>query len=174
MVVYSYFDRRSGYEFAVNPVGVKTDRYYFNDGASDDTWDAVWDVQVTRDSEGWTAEFRIPFSQLRFNNTEGGPVGFAVIREVGRLAETSSWPLLSRNANGFVSQFAEVRGLRIGTDVEPLDRSALRTAYGLSPEGASLIRPDGYVAWRSVAQSEDPELALRDALARVSAHAELS
>jgi uncharacterized protein DUF5916/cellulose/xylan binding protein with CBM9 domain len=113
IVVDSYYDRRSAYEFGVNPVGVKTDRYYFNDGNSDDSWDAVWDVEVTRDSGGWTAEFRIPFSQLRFNNTDGGPVGFALIREIGRLAETSTWPLLSRNATGFVSQFAEVRGLRM-------------------------------------------------------------
>jgi hypothetical protein len=113
IVIDSYYDRRSAYEFGVNPVGVKTDRYYFNDGNSDDSWDAVWDVQVARDEQGWTAEFRIPFSQLRFNNTDAGPVGFAVIREIGRLAETSSWPLLSRNATGFVSQFAEVRGLRM-------------------------------------------------------------
>jgi hypothetical protein len=113
IVVDSYFDRRSAYEFGVNPVGVKTDRYYFNDGQSDDSWDAVWDVEVERDRDGWRAEFRIPFSQLRFNNTSGGPVGFSIIREVGRLAETSTWPLLSRNANGFVSQFGELRGLKM-------------------------------------------------------------
>ena len=113
IVVDSYFDRRSAYEFGVNPVGVKTDRYYFNDGQSDDSWDAVWDVQVEKDHDGWRAEFRIPFSQLRFNNTSGGPVGFSIIREVGRLAETSTWPLLSRNANGFVSQFGELRGLKM-------------------------------------------------------------
>ena len=113
IVVDSYFDRRSAYEFGVNPVGVKTDRYYFNDGQSDDSWDAVWDVEVEKDAEGWRAEFRIPFSQLRFNNTSGGPVGFSIIREVGRLAETSTWPLLSRNANGFVSQFGELRGLKM-------------------------------------------------------------
>ena len=101
IVLDSYFDKRSAYEFGVNPVGVKTDRYYFNDGQSDDGWDAVWDVQVEKDADGWRAEFRIPFSQLRFNTLAGGPVGFAVIREVGRLAETSSWPLLSRNANGY-------------------------------------------------------------------------
>ena len=77
--------------------------------------------EVARDAEGWTAEFRIPFSQLRFNNTDGGPVGFAVIREIGRLAETSTWPLLSRNANGFVSQFAEVRGLRMGGSPKKLE-----------------------------------------------------
>jgi hypothetical protein len=113
IVIDSYFDKRSAYEFGVNPVGVKTDRYYFNDGQSDDSWDAVWDVQVERDGDGWRAEFKIPFSQLRFNTLAGGPVGFAVIREVGRLAETVTWPLLSRNANGFVSQFGEMRGLRM-------------------------------------------------------------
>ncbi|MEO8681325.1 MAG: DUF5916 domain-containing protein [Vicinamibacterales bacterium] len=114
IVIDSYYDKRSAYEFAVNPVGVKTDRYYFNDGNSDDSWDAVWDVKAEKDAEGWHAEFRIPFSQLRFNNTSGGPVGFAIVREVGRLAETVTWPLLSRNANGFVSQFGEMRGLKMG------------------------------------------------------------
>lgn len=121
VIVDSYFDRRTAYEFAVNPVGVKRDRYYYNDGPSDDSWDAVWDVQVTRDEEGWRAEFRIPFSQLRFNSTDGGPVGFALMREVGRLNEVDTWPLLSRNAMGFVSQFAEMRGLRLGSTPQRLE-----------------------------------------------------
>jgi Domain of unknown function (DUF5916) len=121
IVVDSFFDRRSAFEFAVNPAGVKLDRYYFNDGNSDDSWDAVWDVEIAREEDGWSAEFRIPFSQLRFNNRDGGPVGFAVIREIGRLAETSSWPLLSRNANGFVSQFGELRGLRMGGAAKKLE-----------------------------------------------------
>jgi hypothetical protein len=121
IVVDSFFDRRSAFEFSVNPAGVKLDRYYFNDGNSDDSWDAVWDVEIAREDDGWSAEFRIPFSQLRFNNRDGGPVGFAVIREIGRLAETSSWPLLSRNANGFVSQFGELRGLRMGGAAKKLE-----------------------------------------------------
>ncbi len=138
IVVDSYYDRRSAYEFAVNPVGVKTDRYYFNDGASDDSWDAVWDVEVARTAEGWTAEFRIPFSQLRFNNTSGGPVGFAVIRDIGRLAETSTWPLLSRNANGFVSQFAEVRGLKMGGSPKKLELLPYTVgSLALSPESGN-------------------------------------
>jgi hypothetical protein len=141
IVVDSYFDRRTAYEFAVNPVGVKTDRYYFNDGASDDSWDAVWDVAITRDAEGWTAEFRIPFSQLRFNTTDGGPVGFAVIREVGRLAETSTWPLLSRNANGFVSQFAEVRGLRVSGSPKKLELLPYTLgSYSLNPQSNNPLR----------------------------------
>ena len=67
ILIDSYHDRRTAYEFAVNPSGVKMDRYWFNDNNSDDSWDAVWDVSVSRDPQGWTAEFRIPFSQLRFN-----------------------------------------------------------------------------------------------------------
>ena len=135
IVVDSYFDKRSAYEFGVNPVGVKTDRYYFNDGQSDDSWDAVWDVQIERDQDGWRAEFKIPFSQLRFNTLSGGPVGFAVIREVGRLAETVSWPLLSRNANGFVSQFGEMRGLKMAGapkkfELLPYSVADLRTQPG--------------------------------------------
>ena len=121
IVVDSFFDRRSAFEFAVNPAGVKLDRYYYNDGNNDDSWDAVWDVEIAREEDGWVAEFRIPFSQLRFNNRDGGPVGFAVIREIGRLAETSTWPLLSRNANGFVSQFGELRGLRMGGAAKKLE-----------------------------------------------------
>ena len=50
----SYHDRRTAYEFAVNPSGVKQDRYWFNDTDRDDSWDAVWDVQVSRDRDGWT------------------------------------------------------------------------------------------------------------------------
>jgi hypothetical protein len=141
IVVDSYFDRRSAYEFAVNPVGVKTDRYYFNDGASDDSWDAVWDVEIARDVGGWTAEFRIPFSQLRFNSIDSGPVGFAVMREVGRLAETSTWPLLSRNANGFVSQFAEVRGLRVSGSPKKLELLPYTVgSYSINPETNNPLR----------------------------------
>ena len=64
----------------MNPSGVKLDRYWFNDNNSDDSWDAVWDVSVSRDQLGWTAEFRIPFSQLRFNPSAGSTFGFAVSR----------------------------------------------------------------------------------------------
>jgi hypothetical protein len=113
VAVDSYYDHRTAYEFGVNPVGVKTDRYYFNDGQNDDSWDAVWDVQVARDAEGWRAEFRIPFSQLRFARG-GGPVGIAIIRELPRANETSTWPLLARSANGFVSQFGTLNGVRTG------------------------------------------------------------
>src|SRR5439155_25208428 len=107
----SYHDRRTAYEFMVNPSGVKRDRYWFNDGDQDSSWDAVWDVKVSRDREGWQAEFRIPLSQLRFTPGPTNTFGFAVVRELGRLKATSSWPLLARSAPGYVSLFGELTGL---------------------------------------------------------------
>jgi Domain of unknown function (DUF5916)/Carbohydrate family 9 binding domain-like len=111
VLIDSYHDRRTAYEFAVNPVGVKADRYWYNDNSRDDSWDAVWDVKVSTDEQGWTAEFRIPFSQLRFNPTASSTFGFAVSRQIARLNETSTWPLLARSANGYVSSFGDLGGL---------------------------------------------------------------
>ena len=107
----SYHDRRTAYSFAVNPVGVKLDTYHYNDNNQDDSWDAVWDVQVARDPEGWRAEFRIPLSQLRFSSGGDGRLGFAVARNVARVNETSTWPLISRGAVGWVSSFGELAGV---------------------------------------------------------------
>src|SRR5436190_3217226 len=119
VLVDSFHDRRSAYEFAVNPAGVKQDSYWFNDTNSDQGWDAVWDVAVTRGERGWRAEFRIPFSQLRYRPSETSTFGLAIIRKVGRLNETATWPLLAKSANGFVSSFGELTGLH-------LDRSPKR------------------------------------------------
>lgn len=121
ILIDSYHDRRTAYEFGVNPSGVKRDRYWFNDSNNDDSWDAVWDVSVSRDAQGWSAEFRIPFSQLRFTPSQNATFGFAVKRQIGRLNETSTWPLLARSANGFVSSFGELGGLSMTASPKRLE-----------------------------------------------------
>ena len=113
VLIDSFHDRRSAFEFDVNPAGVKQDSYWFNDTNNDQGWDAVWDVAVSRSERGWRAEFRIPFSQLRYRPSETSTFGLAIIRKVGRLNETATWPLLSKSANGYVSSFGELTGLRL-------------------------------------------------------------
>jgi hypothetical protein len=117
----SFHDRRTAYEFAVNPSGVKQDRYWFNDTNQDMSWDAVWDVSVSRNGDGWTADFRIPFSQLRFVPAASNTFGFAVVREIARLKETSTWPLLARSDNGYVSSFGELTGLAMAASPKRLE-----------------------------------------------------
>jgi len=111
VMIDSYRDRRTAYEFAVNAAGVKQDTYWFNDGNTDSGWDAVWEAAVSRHDKGWRAEFRIPFSQLRFNPSASQTFGFAVMRQSPRINETTTWPQLSRSASGFVSQFGDLSGL---------------------------------------------------------------
>src|SRR6266478_2300142 len=107
----SYHDRRTGYEFGVNPSGVKLDAQVYNDGNEDFAWDAVWDVATRIDSLGWTAEFRIPLTQLPYGRQRTHTFGFTVDRDVYRYAQRVSWPLFRQSQAGFVSQFGEVTGL---------------------------------------------------------------
>ena len=109
-MVDSYHDRRTGYEFGVTAAGGRYDAAIYDDGDEDSAWDAVWDVAARIDSLGWTAEFRIPLSQIRYGSQREHTFGFAINRDLYRYNERISWPLFRRSAAGLVSQFAEVSG----------------------------------------------------------------
>ena len=111
VVVDSYHDRRTGYEFAVNPDGVKRDNSLYNDGNRDSSWDGVWEVATNIDSSGWTAEFRIPLSQLRYPDAPKHTFGLGIYRTIERYPETVTWPRISRNRPGVASQLAALEGL---------------------------------------------------------------
>ncbi len=111
IIIDSYHDRRTGYEFAVNPAGVKRDYAIYNDGDEDDAWDGVWEAAATVDSLGWTAEFRIPLSQLRYAQGPSNTFGFGVWRDIQRYTERVSWPLYRVSKAGLVSQLGEITGL---------------------------------------------------------------
>jgi hypothetical protein len=103
-------DHLTAYTFDANPLGVQGDMTWFDDSRSSTDYDAVWDVRTQIDNEGWTAEFRIPFSQLRFTITPGQPVvwGFNVRRDIVYNAEMIRWVATPRGAQGFVSRFGHV------------------------------------------------------------------
>jgi len=111
LFVDSYHDRRTGYEFGVNAAGVKMDQAIYDDGREDSAWDAVWDVATRIDSLGWTAEYRIPLSQMRYGTDRAHTFGIAIDRDIYRYAERVSWPLIRQSRTGFVSQFGAVTGL---------------------------------------------------------------
>ena len=110
VLIDSYNDHRTGFEFHVNAAGVKRDVSIVNDGDEDMSWDGVWDVATAIVSDGWTAEFRIPLSQLRFPPNGSPTFGMMFVRDIGRSKERISWPALRKSKGGVVSQFAEVSG----------------------------------------------------------------
>jgi hypothetical protein len=111
IIVDSYHDRRTGYEFAVNPAGVKRDYAVYDDGSEDDAWDGVWEAGTQIDSLGWTAEFRIPLSQMRYAPGPTNTFGFGVWRDIDRYTERVSWPLYRVTRPGLMSQLGDVTGL---------------------------------------------------------------
>jgi len=111
VLVDSYFDRRTAFHFAVNPLGVKHDLYRFDDTEEDTSWDAVWEAAALIDDEGWTAELRIPHSQLRFGNQDSQTWGINFAREIARRNETSLWAPLSQSDAAIVSKSGELTGL---------------------------------------------------------------
>ena len=111
IVIDSFHDRRSGYEFAVSPGGVKRDYAIYDDNNEDGSWDGVWDVATRIDSLGWTAEFEIPFSQLRYPAEATHTFGFAVWRDIERYKERVAWPAYRPSQIGFVSQLGDLTGI---------------------------------------------------------------
>ena len=131
----SYDDDRTAFLFQVNAAGVLSDGLLFDDVNEDDSWDAVWDVAVSRDDTGWTAEFRIPLSQLRFASGADQSWGVEFGRKHLRTNEQSFWAPIVPERNGVVSQFGTLSGLRDlsaprNLEVQPYLASALTRAPG--------------------------------------------
>ena len=107
----SYHDRRTAYVFQLNAAGVQRDMLAFDDANLDDTWDAVWIGDAALTATGWTAEFRIPLSQLRFAAGATQEWGFQVFRMVARTQEQSAWSPWPRASPQAVSRFGIVDGI---------------------------------------------------------------
>lgn len=147
LMIDSYHDRRTGYEFIVNPAGVKRDFYVYNDNNEDPTWDAVWDVATAVDSLGWVAEFRIPFSQIRFNNVKEHTFGFMAVRDVARTGARISWPLFHRNQQGYISQAGDLEGIvDLGTPRRLEVTPYVVTKNETLPRGSGFTHPQGVSA----------------------------
>jgi hypothetical protein len=111
----TYLDRRTAYSFTVSSGGVRGDAYHSQD--SEDSgreiqFDPIWSARTQVDAEGWTAEMRIPFSQLRFNSAQSQTWGLQLTRNVSDLAERVQWTLIPIAAAGFSSRFGHLDGIQ--------------------------------------------------------------
>ena len=130
----SYFDHRTSFGFFVSASGVKLDRVSTSDGSNEDeSWDPIWYVGTAISDKGWTAEFRIPLTQLRFSEKDELTWGLNVARMLFRKDELSLWQPMSRNASGSTSFYGEMVGLskikaRKQTDITPFAVASAETS----------------------------------------------
>ncbi|MSR35610.1 MAG: hydrolase [Gemmatimonadetes bacterium] len=149
LVFDTYRDGVNGFVFGTNPAGVEYDGQVVDQGGGSGglrggglgpgrqqggsgdgfnlNWDGSWEVATHRDETGWSAEFRIPFSTLRYRAGARQDWGFNVLRRVRRLNEDSYWSPISRQFDLYrVSEAGSLAGLE-----PPAGRSVQVTPYAL-------------------------------------------
>ena len=112
LIIDSYHDLRSAFSLTVSAAGVKGDKIISLNGAHEDlTWNPIWYAKSHINEKGWTAEMKIPFSQLRFGDTKDQVWGLQLVRRFFRKEEKSVWQRVPIDASGWISEFGELHGL---------------------------------------------------------------
>ncbi|HKN58996.1 MAG TPA: DUF5916 domain-containing protein, partial [Gemmatimonadaceae bacterium] len=125
-------DHLTGAEFIVSAAGVQRDSIISNDTREDSSWDAVWGSAVSIDDQGWTAEFRIPLSQLRFTAADHQTWGFNVSRFIRRKNETDWLENVPKKDSGLAARMAHLVGfdlVRPGRHLEIVPYTATRGEF---------------------------------------------
>jgi hypothetical protein len=107
----SYHDHQTSYVFLLNPAGVQRDAVRTEDNA-DASWDAVWESAARIDADGWTAELRIPFSQLRFSNDPEQTWGVQFERDIARRGEFAVFSFTPKSEQSGIPTYGHLEGLR--------------------------------------------------------------
>jgi hypothetical protein len=131
VMIDSYHDHRTAFGFDVNPAGVRRDEVKTID-VDDNSWDPVWDVATSIDAGGWTAEYRIPFSQLRFSGDSSQTWGIQFERVIGRRNEYAVSTFIPKSERGGVPRYGHLEGIqnvRSGKRLELLPYVVQRAEY---------------------------------------------
>ncbi|MCI1266357.1 MAG: carbohydrate binding family 9 domain-containing protein [Saprospiraceae bacterium] len=106
----TYNDDQNGTRFIIGANGVQSDSKIFNN-YSDFNWNGVWESKVKIVEDGWIAELKIPYYNLRFPKKEKQIWGLQCARYINRLGETDTWTPLDPKINGHVNQWGNMTGL---------------------------------------------------------------
>lgn len=92
-IVDTYNDKSSGLVFTSNTLGARWDEEFTSDGGNEnENYNTFWDAVSHVDSLGYTMEFKIPFSSLRFQSKDVVKMGFRFVRLIKRKNEYLIYP----------------------------------------------------------------------------------
>jgi hypothetical protein len=120
IILDPYQDGINGFGFFVTSAGVQYDiRYSALDGGGnpdvrdgDTNWDAVWESAVQLDNQGWVVELKIPYSAIRFPDSQVQRWNVNFFRSIRRLREDIFWNSVDPNLNGLMNQSGQLEGIR--------------------------------------------------------------
>ncbi len=107
----TYNDDQNAFRFGVTAAGVQFDSRISNGNNSDFSWDAVWESSDSLQKDGWVAEYRIPFSALRFADKSMQTWGLQISRGINRTTEEGSWASFDPKIDGLVIQYGNLTDL---------------------------------------------------------------
>ncbi|HMA19917.1 MAG TPA: DUF5916 domain-containing protein, partial [Gemmatimonadaceae bacterium] len=133
----SYHDHRSAYIFRLSAGGARRDATVLANGNQDNSWDAVWEGATTIDSLGWTAEFRIPLSQLRYNRNVLQQVwGLQLGRKIARKAEVDQFAFTPKSEQQGINRYGHLTGLGNLRSVKKIELVPYALAKTTNPSAA--------------------------------------
>ncbi len=113
VIIDSYHDKRTAFVFTVTAAGVKGEELATQNGQDwDASWNPIWYTDAQVDDKGWTAEMKIPLTQLRFGKSEEQIWGLNINRTLFRKQERSLWQRIPNEVSGFISEAGELHGLK--------------------------------------------------------------
>ena len=139
IVLDTYRDGQNGFVFGTNPAGLEFDGQVTNEGQGggftlgsslsgfNKNWDASWTVRTRTGDFGWSAEFAIPFSTLRYDRGKAPVWGLNLQRNIRRRNEQAFWAPLPRQYDLYrVSRAGTLSGLE-----PPKQRNLKLSPYAL-------------------------------------------
>ena len=159
IILDTYLDRQNGFVFATTPAAVEYDGQVVKEGEGGGVtqsgqtraqsgsmggfnlnWDGSWTVATSVDSLGWYAEFRIPFSTLRYGGGATQNWGLNFARSIRRKNEEAFWAFIPRQFNLYrLSRAGTMEGIRVPVrrvaTVTPYVLGGMQRAYALDTEG---------------------------------------
>ncbi len=121
IVLDGYHDHLGRAFFDINPSGAIQDQLGIGASCCDSGWDPVWQVATSIDADGWTAEIRIPFNQLRFSKDSIQTWGLQLRRFIHRRQELDQWSFWKKNEPGGPSRFGHLTGIEVASTEHHLE-----------------------------------------------------
>src|SRR5207249_2709815 len=154
----TYHDRQNGFVFTTTPAAIEYDEQVVNEGEGGGiqlpgqtramagslggfnlNWDGTWTVATSVDSAGWYAEFRIPFTTLRYGAGDVQTWGLNLVRSIRRKNEESFWSFVPRQFSLMkVSHAGTLQGIQVPSRrvlaVTPYALTGVERNYAIDPD----------------------------------------
>ncbi|MDQ8155078.1 MAG: carbohydrate binding family 9 domain-containing protein, partial [Gemmatimonadota bacterium] len=121
IVLDGFHDHQSRAFFTVNPSGSRQDQIGAGNSCCDSGWDPIWESAAVVDSAGWSAELRIPLSQLRFSRDSMQTWGLQIWRYIQRRQEYDMWSFWKKTEVGGAARFGHLEGVQIAKQPRHLE-----------------------------------------------------